>query len=674
MRKRGATWGGAGVGGCSPTGGVRWRRALRLLTAVALVLVALSRGAQALIPTPVPWSEVPRYGECNASTTLNAGDAACVAKLPPKSATVLLAVDKPSSSYVVVEVSRYNQSVTAFQYTGKIALQVQHGDQARAVVAVDSWATLSGASYASVALRQSDFGNNANLTVNLTASYVDASEDNSGFVPFSGAVRLREAAHLNDTCGVGAFGNDTCSGRGTCTFTNSNAAAAHCDCRPGYSGPVCDISVATLRPDGSSVSATVPPGIFIYYQLELNWTASPPGGQYFVQLTRAQMNQGYPELYVKPSNGSYLSLPLYGDFFTVGNFPSGTDQNALQCNYGHQLVLLSNRSLNSYWVGVANRNASTVPPISFSNTTVNLQAASCGGSGAGCPSPSSPCGYGVFDSWYFLVPVLLGGIAAILGFGLLLAWLLPRHRTADVNAAMPDAQTYMYEEEIQLRSDTGRVIRVRLRGPGRHRLPPVPIEKIESAFPAAVFMSAEAKPPEPAAAEREEEPAATCEPTPQPPLAASDGEAVARDLHADEALTEASNRVTCHICLEDFAKGDSVRCLGCHHMFHVACIDPWLQRSAACPVCREDYSMALRGQAAPQLPQHPAAAAAAAARTSTAQRSSTPPIDDTDDYLLHPGRFVLPMYRRPRRTSTSRPVPDGTSNPPPARPWWRLWR
>ncbi|KAK3284856.1 hypothetical protein CYMTET_7523 [Cymbomonas tetramitiformis] len=42
----------------------------------------------------------------------------------------------------------------------------------------------------------------------------------------------------------------------------------------------------------------------------------------------------------------------------------------------------------------------------------------------------------------------------------------------------------------------------------------------------------------------------------------------------------------CCICIEELSKGDELRILHCKHRFHVACIDPWLRRRAACPVCK----------------------------------------------------------------------------------------
>ncbi|KAG0046986.1 E3 ubiquitin-protein ligase rnf13 [Gryganskiella cystojenkinii] len=44
---------------------------------------------------------------------------------------------------------------------------------------------------------------------------------------------------------------------------------------------------------------------------------------------------------------------------------------------------------------------------------------------------------------------------------------------------------------------------------------------------------------------------------------------------------------TCAVCLEEFASGEEIRTLPCHHEFHCECIDPWLTRkSSTCPLCK----------------------------------------------------------------------------------------
>jgi len=44
----------------------------------------------------------------------------------------------------------------------------------------------------------------------------------------------------------------------------------------------------------------------------------------------------------------------------------------------------------------------------------------------------------------------------------------------------------------------------------------------------------------------------------------------------------------CNVCLLAYEAGDRVRTLPCDHRFHVDCVDQWLGRSKACPVCKHD--------------------------------------------------------------------------------------
>lgn len=51
------------------------------------------------------------------------------------------------------------------------------------------------------------------------------------------------------------------------------------------------------------------------------------------------------------------------------------------------------------------------------------------------------------------------------------------------------------------------------------------------------------------------------------------------------------SQVECAICLCEFVKGDRVRVLPCHHIFHMDEIDSWLiQRKKLCPVCKADVT------------------------------------------------------------------------------------
>mmetsp|Transcript_12594 Transcript_12594/g.38519 ORF Transcript_12594/g.38519 Transcript_12594/m.38519 type:complete len:521 (+) Transcript_12594:401-1963(+) len=58
----------------------------------------------------------------------------------------------------------------------------------------------------------------------------------------------------------------------------------------------------------------------------------------------------------------------------------------------------------------------------------------------------------------------------------------------------------------------------------------------------------------------------------------------------DDALN-ASGETECVICLGCFDLEDSLRRLGCGHTYHSGCLDPWLQRNAACPRCRRSANI-----------------------------------------------------------------------------------
>jgi hypothetical protein len=65
-----------------------------------------------------------------------------------------------------------------------------------------------------------------------------------------------------------------------------------------------------------------------------------------------------------------------------------------------------------------------------------------------------------------------------------------------------------------------------------------------------------------------------------------------------EAPSSDNTQAQCPICLEDFARGDSLRMLPCHHIAHPTCIDPWLARSIQCPLCKSDVLAALSSPSA----------------------------------------------------------------------------
>mmetsp|Transcript_32862 Transcript_32862/g.83183 ORF Transcript_32862/g.83183 Transcript_32862/m.83183 type:complete len:310 (+) Transcript_32862:93-1022(+) len=56
-----------------------------------------------------------------------------------------------------------------------------------------------------------------------------------------------------------------------------------------------------------------------------------------------------------------------------------------------------------------------------------------------------------------------------------------------------------------------------------------------------------------------------------------------------ELLTE--GQTSCAVCLCDFEGGEQLRRLPCGHKFHQPCIDRWLRRNRACPLCNHDAAL-----------------------------------------------------------------------------------
>ncbi|KAA8648953.1 putative RING finger protein [Aspergillus tanneri] len=67
------------------------------------------------------------------------------------------------------------------------------------------------------------------------------------------------------------------------------------------------------------------------------------------------------------------------------------------------------------------------------------------------------------------------------------------------------------------------------------------------------------------------------------------------DVKANAALSTSDTRSMCAICMEWFDTVDVIRPLTCGHIFHSACVDPWLsRRQACCPLCKMSFSRCRR--------------------------------------------------------------------------------
>ncbi|XP_027324379.1 E3 ubiquitin-protein ligase RNF130 isoform X4 [Anas acuta] len=49
----------------------------------------------------------------------------------------------------------------------------------------------------------------------------------------------------------------------------------------------------------------------------------------------------------------------------------------------------------------------------------------------------------------------------------------------------------------------------------------------------------------------------------------------------------------CAVCIESYKQNDVVRILPCKHVFHKACVDPWLNEHCTCPMCKLNILKAL---------------------------------------------------------------------------------
>jgi len=612
-----------------------------LLGVLSLLLLRFTGHVNASVPTPVPWSAINET--CSNDTVLTQDSSACFASLPVASPALSFRVNTSSmdSSYLIIEMSRENVTVDAFRLAGRVELTVQ--DVARNLtLATDNWGYLAGLPYVYVVLNKTQFGNRTlNVAVQGNYSSVLTSEPQS--ITIQGPIRLRFADSLNQTCALGPFSESPCWGNGTCSTRGI------CDCSGSLVGPYCSVEAPNITV-GESTTTLVNFSTLSYYRFSAQTLNTSSGATNYAVTLAIQGQNGCPELLVTPDNGSYRSMPVFATFSPNDNFPANeSDTNSFICGYSTQNVLLSPNA-STYWVSVANRYCPTnMDP--FSKANVTLQVKICGGSSGSCPPASPACtGPPFYNSWFFLLPILFGGIAGVLGIGLLLAWLFPRREYPTDPGVLYAMGPYVSEAEAQRLANSGiRIVPLRGQRGARNRLPPIPPEKIEAVFPASLYCSGEhqsckrsdtsddaaagenaaATPGVPLGGERTPD-AINDNTTPymmmpnsaesltSPSLlvqarelakSTTDLAAVPR-LPPESAMVDpersiAYSSITCPVCLEDFADGDRVRRVGCHHLFHTDCIDPWLRKHPACPVCREDFSPLLRNHALPNEPRLP---------------------------------------------------------------------
>ncbi|EIN12856.1 hypothetical protein PUNSTDRAFT_61229 [Punctularia strigosozonata HHB-11173 SS5] len=81
----------------------------------------------------------------------------------------------------------------------------------------------------------------------------------------------------------------------------------------------------------------------------------------------------------------------------------------------------------------------------------------------------------------------------------------------------------------------------------------------------------------------------------------------------------------CAICLCEFVKGDRVRVLPCHHIFHLDEVDDWLiNRKKLCPVCKADVTQPAGSQQAVAHDDHEDSSAQRESQTPPAPTERTP--------------------------------------------------
>lgn len=58
------------------------------------------------------------------------------------------------------------------------------------------------------------------------------------------------------------------------------------------------------------------------------------------------------------------------------------------------------------------------------------------------------------------------------------------------------------------------------------------------------------------------------------------------ETDGDVKYVNLSLTFSCSICLVEMVTNDDHRAIPCAHIFHLECLDVWLQQKKTCPVCR----------------------------------------------------------------------------------------
>lgn len=72
-----------------------------------------------------------------------------------------------------------------------------------------------------------------------------------------------------------------------------------------------------------------------------------------------------------------------------------------------------------------------------------------------------------------------------------------------------------------------------------------------------------------------------------------------------KSQTKEGEEEKCPICLVEFNDMEEIRYLPCKHIYHPSCIDTWLVKNSACPLCKQDVLQGLGLSPANNQARHP---------------------------------------------------------------------